>query len=426
VEFFKIISIIFFLLSYLLISLEHKIKVNKSAISLFTAGFLWVVVGLTLKSKEKIIHNLEIAGSEIFNIVIFLLAAMTLVEILINYNFFDLIRLNLIKLKLKDKFQFIIIGIITFFLSALLDNLTISIVMTQIARRFFKKNNLLIAASGIIILANAGGAWSPLGDVTTIMIWLSGKFSTFDVIRWGILPSLVFGLISILFLSKKIQSNSQDIIEKNNNITLTRGEKLVIFTTLISFIFPLLMNQFGLQPYIGLLFGLGLVWIIIELLQLKSQVKTHLEGDIDKLVKKIDISTLKFFIGILLSISALNTLGILENLSIILFGHEQQINRIITGNIILGVLSSIIDNVPLTAIAIDIIKTTDSRLWVLLALTVGTGGSFSLVGSVAGVVVMGIIKRLNFANYFRIAFLPVFFSYISLVIIWLIQYFLLD
>jgi Na+/H+ antiporter NhaD/arsenite permease-like protein len=423
-EIYSIIGIIIFISGYILIALEHKIKLNKSATALFTAGFLWLLVGLTQKSKSKIHHQLEVAGAEVFNILIFLLAAMTLVEVLIHYNFFDLIRIRLLELKLDDKKQFIIIGILTFFLSALLDNLTVSIVMTQIAQRFFKKENLLKTAAAIIIMANAGGAWSPIGDVTTIMLWLANKFNAFEVISMGLLPSIVLGAVVLIMLVKKIEKNTADNYE-NNKIQLTRGEKLVISVTLAGFLLPLVMNYFDLQPYIGLLLALGIVWTLIELLQIRSRVKTHLEADIDKLVKKVDIGSLKFFVGILLAVSALNSLGVLEKFSSFLFGKKEETLRIIISNAFLGIFSAIFDNVPLTAIAIDMIKTTDPRLWVLLAITVGTGGSLLLIGSVAGVVVMGMVKELTFDKYFKIAFLPALIGYFTAIFTWCLQFFLI-
>ncbi len=420
-----ITAVLVFVFSYLLITLEHKIRLNKSAVALFTAGFLWLITAIAVRSKETLSHALEIAGADIFNIVIFLLAAMTLVEILIHYNFFDLIRLRLLKMRLNDKKQFFVIGTLTFFLSALLDNLTISIVMTQIARRFFKNENLLVAAAGIVVLSNAGGAWSPIGDVTTIMIWLADKFSAMEVIIYGFLPSFVLGAIALVMLGNQIKGVSTDDKTETRDVKLTRGEKLIISMTLVSFMLPLVMNYFGLQPYIGLLFGLGIVWILIEYAQIRSLVKTHLEGDIDKLVKKVDIGSLKFFIGILLSVAALNTLGVLESISELLFGANQETSRLIIGNVILGLLSAIVDNVPLTAIAIDIIKTTDPNMWVLLAITAGTGGSLLLIGSVAGVIVMGMIKELNFAKYFKIAFMPALVGYVAAVAVWGAQYYLL-
>ncbi len=418
------LSVAFFVLSYLLITLEHRFKINKSAISLSTAGILWILVVLSKINHEKISHLLEKTASEIFEIVIFLLSAMTLVEILIHYNFFDFIKIKLYKLNLKDNFQFLIISFLTFFLSAILDNLTVSIVMAQIARRFFRKENLLIVASSIILMANAGGAWSPLGDVTTIMLWLNNKFNAVEIIKYGFIPSFIFGLFSSFYLLKNIKKDTSDKKEETE-IKFTRGEKLVIFISLISFTFPLIMNTLGLPPYIGFLLGLGLVWSIIELIQIRSQIKTHLEAEIDILLRKTDIASLKFFIGILLSVSALNTLGILEKLSFFLYTSTPNFTRLVFGNVILGVLSALIDNVPLTAIAIDIVKTTDPQLWVLLAITVGVGGSLLLIGSVAGVIVMGMIKDLTFEKYFRIAFIPALISYFAAILTWYLQYQLL-
>lgn len=421
---FSITASIIFIISYILITLEHNLKINKSGVSLFTAGILWILVAFSGISKSSISHILEKTGSEVFDIFIFLLAAMTLVEILINYNFFDKIRINLLKLNFDDKKQFIIISILTFFLSAFLNNITVGIVMMQIARRFFKKENLLIMASSIIVMANVGGAWSPLGDVTTIMIWLAGKFNASQIILYGFLPSLIFSLIFLIIMIKKIKKDTPDSL-KEINIKFTRGEKLVITFALLGFLFPLIMNYFGLQPYIGLILGLGLVWIIIEFLQIRSKVRTHLESDIEILIKKVDFASLNFFIGILLSISALSALGLLHKLSLFLFGAQQEVSKIISGSIILGILSAIIDNVPLTAIGIDIIKTTDPQLWILFALTVGTGGSLLLVGSATGIVVMGIIKKLTFKKYFEIAFLPSLIGYFFAIGIWYIQYLLL-
>lgn len=421
---FSIIASIFFIISYILISLEHNLKINKSGVALFAAGFLWLLVALSGKSKSFISHSLEKAGSEIFDLIIFLLAAMILVEILIKYNFFDFIRIKLHKLNLDDKKQFILINLLTFFLSAFLDNITVGIVMIQTLKRFFKGKNLLIAAASVIVMANAGGAWSPLGDVTTIMIWLAGKFSASQIILWGFLPSLTFALVFIALMSKNIIKNTKDSLE-DKEIYFTRGEKLVIIFTLLGFLFPLVMNFFGLKPYIGLIFGLGLVWILIELLQIRSTVKTHLENDIEILIKNVDFPSLKFFIGILLSVSALNALGILYKLSLFLFGTNPDVSRIINGSIILGILSAIVDNVPLTAVGLDIIKTTDPRLWTLFALTVGTGGSLLLIGSAVGVIAMGIIKELTFKKYFQIAFFPSLTGYFLAIGIWYMQYLLL-
>lgn len=415
------LSLGLFILGYVFITLEHKLNTHKSAISLALGATLWIITAFHLHDKTHLQHSIAEAGTEIFSIIVFLLSAMTLVEILVHYQFFDLIRIRLSKMRLKDKKQFAVIATITFFLSALLDNLTVTIVMIQIARRFFRENNLLIVAAGIVILANAGGAWSPIGDVTTLMIWLAGKYSAGEIIIQTFIPSALLGIVSAGLLMKKMSSNTIDHA-KDIPVKLDFGAKLVIVTSLSSFILPILMNVIGLPPYIGLLLGLGVVWLMIEFLKIKSKQTTHLEANIDNLLQKTDISSIKFFIGILLSASALNTIGILEKISIVAFGQNQDITRVIAGNILLGPLSSIVDNVPLTALAIDIIKVSEPAVWTLLALTVGTGGSFLVIGSVAGVIAMGMIKELTFGRYLRIATIPAVAGFIVGVSFWLLEY----
>jgi len=416
-----ILALLVFIIGYILITLEHRLSTNKSGIALAVGGILWVIVALSGVSREIISHDLEIAGAEIFAIVAFLLAAMALVEVLIHYRFFDLIKLKLAKLRLKTRSQFLAICLLTFFLSAILDNLTITIVMIQIARKFFKDQNLLVATAGIVILANAGGAWSPIGDVTTIMLWLAQKFDAFQIITEGFLPALAIGLVSAGLLVRQIKDQAVEKDDENENIEFSFGSKLIIGTTIATFSLPLIMNLLGLQPYIGLLLGLGVVWTLIEFAKVRSKRQTHLTASIELFLQKVDISSLKFFIGILLSVSALHTLGALELMSDVIFGQNPEFARIATGNILLGGLSAIVDNVPLTALAIDIIDTTDQSLWVLLALAAGTGGSFLVIGSVAGVIAMGMVKELTFGKYLKIATLPAILGYMVGIGVWFLQ-----
>lgn len=417
-------SVVVFICGYVLIALEHKTNINKSAVALAMAGILWLLVVFSGLDKNILAHSLEVAGSEIFSIIVFLLAAMTLIEILIHYNFFDWLQQKIAERGLDDNKQFIVIAGMTFFLSALFDNLTITIVMIQMARRFFKGKNLLTAVCGIVILANAGGAWSPIGDVTTIMIWLAGKFSAREIIQYAFLPSFALGCVATYLLSRSIVKDTRDKQEKSIP-PFSGGEKMVIGLTIASFALPLMMSVVGLPPYMGLLLGLGIVWSLIEYLQVRSPVRTHLEASIESLMRKADISSLKFFIGTLLSVGALKTFGILDRFSIILFGIEQEVGRVIVGSMMLGLLSAIVDNVPLTAIAIDIIQTHNPQIWVLLAIAAGTGGSLLSVGSVAGVIAVGMVKELNFQRYLQIALIPALLGYISAMAVWFIQYNLL-
>lgn len=296
--------------------------------------------------------------------------------------------------------------------------MTATIVLIQIARRFFWKQNLLVMAVAIVILANAGGVFSPIGDVTTIMIWISGKFSAYEILVQGFLPSLIIGIVATLLLVRKIKPEDSIKEKVLPAESLTRGEKIVIGTAMFSFLLPILAKMVNLPPVIGILFGVGLTWIVVDLMKGVSRCRTHLTASIENLVQKTDIASINFFVGILLSVSALSTLGVLDYLSGFIYGGAQSFTGIVTGNILIGLISSILDNIPLTAIAIDILNTTNVSLWVLLAITVGVGGSLLPVGSASGVVAMGILKELSFKEYVKIGFMPALISFAVGVIFW--------
>lgn len=298
--------------------------------------------------------------------------------------------------------------------------------MVQIARRFFKGRNLLVAASAIVVAANAGGAFSPVGDVTTIMLWLAGKFTASEIILWGFLPALSILFVSTYFFAKEIKGDTAD--EKpvtNETVKLSTSEKVVIGATFASFALPPLAHLVGLPPFLGLMFGVGMVGLIIGwFANGQSKQESHLSMDIEKLVGKIDITSLLFFIGILFAVGALSFLGILDQISNGLFGENPEPNRLIAGSILLGAFSAIFDNIPLTAAAIDILQTTDFRLWVLLAICVGTGGSMLIIGSAAGVVAMGMVKELTFKEFLKIATIPAALGYVAAISVWYVQYLL--
>lgn len=420
--FIQWLAVAVFVVSYALIALEHKLKINKSAIALLAGTVLWLFVAI--EEPSVVGDHLKHAGSDVFAIIIFLLAAMSLVEVLAHYQFFDVIRGKLFALKLDERKQFLLILVLTFFLSAVIDNLTTTIIMIQIARKFFKDRNLLIAAAGIVIAANAGGAFSPIGDVTTIMLWFAEKFGTVEIIWKGILPSLTLLGVSAALLYRTIAPSTYDatteIVTK-----LHRSEKIIITMIFCSFGLPLAVSLLGLPPYIGLIFGLGVVWIFIDAAKQMLPHKTHLSASIEEFIKRTDIPSLKFFAGILLAVAALHSLGILEKIAELIYGASPALGTMIAGNVGLGLLSAILDNVPLTAIAIQLLQTSNSSIWILLALTVGTGGSLLVIGSAAGVVAMGMLKELNFARYFRIAFIPALLGFGAAVGVWALQYVLL-
>lgn len=413
----KIMSLTIFLIGYIGISQEHLLKISKTAISLLLGVSLWMLV--IVGGQNTIDHALVESGAEIFGLVIFLLSAMTLVEILTHYGLFDVIYAKLVRMQLRDKAQFVILSFLTFIFSAFLDNLTTTIVFLQIAGRFFRGKNLLRASAAIVIAANAGGAFSPIGDVTTTMLWLANKFTASAVIIQGILPSLAVFFVSTFLLSRHITTDTKDIVERS--IRIGKIEWLIIFLCLFSFVLPLVMTTLHFPPYIGLLFGLGMVWFAVDVIKHRLPERTSLMMSIETFFQKTDISSLYFFIGILLSISALRHIGLLDDISKVIFSSAKT-EHIIAGNILIGSLSAVFDNIPLTAAAIDIIKTTDTRLWVLLAFTVGVGGSIFSIGSAPGIIAMSMVKDLTFTTYLKIATVPAVAAYIVGVLVWFLQF----
>ena len=422
-----LIASIIFVVGYVLITLEHYWKVNKSITATALAAVLWALIAFTSPDSHAIEEALHIISAETFSLVVFLLAAMTLVEILVHYRFFDLLRAKLFSLGLKDGAQLILIGTLTFFLSAILDNLTTTIVMVQIARRFFKGHNLLVMAGMIVVAANAGGAFSPVGDVTTIMLWLAGKFSALDIILWAFLPSLAILLVSMLLFVRQLKKDSGDETPApSEQVILSRSDKVVISMSFASFVLPPLAHLIGLPPFMGLLLGVGLVGLTIGWFSNNAKHRdSHMSMEIEKLLGKLDITSLLFFIGILFAVGALGFLGVLDFISASLFGEDPAMSRLVAGSVLLGAFSAILDNIPLTAAAIDILQTTDPHLWILLAICVGTGGSMLVIGSAAGVVAMGMVKELSFTKYLKIAAIPAALGYIAGIVVWYIQYLLL-
>ena len=414
---------IIFILGYLGIATEHKTHINKAAIALVMAGVLWAITALVV--PHEIEEALAETGSEIFGITVFLLAAMSLVEILIHYRLFDIIRAKIVERGFTLEQQFLALSAMTFVLSGIVDNLTATIIAIQIARKFFWGRNLLVMAVAIVIAANAGGAFSPVGDVTTIMIWIAGKFTAFEILSKGFLPALVIGLVATGLLIRKIDS-SEKRMEGGEEIQtvaapLSRSEVVITVAALGSFFLPMVAKFIHLPPVIGILFGLGVTWTLVEAFRHVSAQRSHMTATIESLIQKTDIASIKFFVGILLAVSALHTLGVLAYFSQLIYGADQSFMNVVFGNIILGLVSPILDNIPLTAIALSVLDVADPNLWVLLALTVGTGGSLLSIGSAAGVVAMGMLKKLTFGEYFKIGFVPALLSFAAGIGVWAIE-----
>jgi Na+/H+ antiporter NhaD/arsenite permease-like protein len=417
----ELIAASLFVAGYVAIAMEHRVFINKSASSIVLALVLWLIAAVSLPT-ETVGHALAEASVDIFGIIVFLLTAMTLVEILIHYRFFDFIEAWLRRNKWKPYHMGWVMTILTFFLSAFLDNLTTTIIMIQIARRFFQKRELLAMGALIVVAANAGGAFSPIGDVTTIMLWFAEKFSALEVIVQGFVPSAVLTVISAFFLLRHITSQQLPSQDDEKKIVFSRSDRVIIMVALGSFLMPLLVSAFSLPPYLGLLGGLGVVWLLIDVAKQARPQPTHLDASIRRFFQKTDIESIQFFLGILLAVAAMHAMGILDVLTEALLGHDATPSRIITAFAGLGVASAIIDNVPLTAAAISSLEGVSASLWVLLALCVGTGGSMLVIGSAAGVVAMGMLPGLNFGKYLRVATIPALLGFVSAVAVWIGQY----
>ena len=400
---------------------EHNLEINKSWIALSTGSVMWMIVAFG-KSHNALHNSLVHSSSEIFELIIFLMGAMTIVEMMGHFRFFKWVETKLLEFNISNVGLFWLLGIITFFASALLDNLTSTLVMIQIGRHLYiRKENFNIFVINTVIAANAGGAMSPVGDVTTIMIWLAGKFTAWEILIKGAVPSLVAWIIPQILLTSKILVENREGREKKEELPL-KWE--IIVMGISTFVLAVVVNLLGLPPFFGILFGLGVVAILIDFRLKQGKLKKK-EGHIVNIIKTIDMATINFFVGILLAINALQLQGVLDQIANLIFGDDPANNvfGIIFGHTSLGIISAFLDNVPLTAAVIKMLpEGINSIYWVLLAITAGTGGSILIIGSAAGVAAMGQVEDLTFAEYFKKGTIPALMGYFAAVVTWYVMY----
>jgi Na+/H+ antiporter NhaD/arsenite permease-like protein len=412
-----------FVFGYLAIALEHRFFINKAATSLILAVLLWIIVSATIP-LEQLQNHITLVSSDLFGLVVFLITSMTLVEILLHYRFFDVIEQRLRKKGWNRHTLGWAMTWLTFLFSMLVPNFTAAIVAIQIVRRFFPPKELLYMAALMVIAANAGGTFSPVGDVVTLLLWFAGTFEAKELLLQGVGPALALTLVSGWLLTSKIERKTPITPEDAQEFrTPSRSEWAIIITALISFLLPLPASAFGLPPYFGLLAGLGAVWFLVDIAKHIRPKASHLEANIHHFLRQADIESIQFFVGVLLSVAALYALGILDSVTHWLLGSEPSIMRLVASFTGLGITSAFVDNVPLAAAAISSLHNVSSSFWILLSITVGTGGSLLVIGSAAGVVAMGMVKELTFAYYMRIATIPAFLGFIAAIIVWTLQYF---
>lgn len=390
-----------FLVGYLAIVFEHKISIDKSSSALLVGTLCWTVVSLISTNMDDTTEKLMHHVGEIAAILFFLIGAMTIVEIMDTYNGFDIITS---KINTRNQVKLLwIICFITFFLSAVLDNLTTTIVMVSLVKKLMNERKTRLLFVGMIVLsANAGGAWSPIGDVTTTMLWIGGNISAKNLIINLFLPSLVTMLLPLVILSfsmkDKLKEKAVDENVKNNFF----GKSIIFWTGILGLIaVPIFKSATHLPPFIGMLLVLGIIWAISELLIKNKEEEHKTKYSVFKALEKIDIPSIMFFLGILLAVSALETVGVLANAANWLTSTIKNQTLTVT---LIGLLSAVIDNVPLVAAAMGMYSLEqfpiDNPFWELLAYCAGTGGSALIIGSAAGVAAMG-MEKIEFFWYVK-------------------------
>ncbi len=397
--------VVVFVIAYAAIALEHPLKINKSASALIGAGLLWTIYALSTADHELISHQLGESLMATAQITFFLMGAMTIVEVVDAHNGFEVITKRIKTQQLSTLMW--LVGIVTFFLSALLDNLTTTIVMISLMRKLLSnRTDRLFFAGIIVIAANSGGAWSPIGDVTTTMLWIGGQITALNIIT-SVFPAAVASLLVPLAITAYVLRGrpveSPEHIEMDHGLKTTEFERNTMFFlglgTLIAV--PAFKTITHLPPFLGILFGLGIVWLVGDLIHRnkESEFKNHLT--LAHALSKIDMSSLVFFIGILLAVATLEHTHILTALAQRL---DHDIGRLDLIVLIIGMVSAIVDNVPLVAAAMGMYDLTtyptDHFLWEFLAYCAGTGGSILVIGSAAGVAAMG-LEKIDFIWYVK-------------------------
>ncbi len=398
--------IIIFVIAYAAIAFEHLLKVNKTASALIGAGLLWSIYAMSTGDHHLVNVQLGESLMSTAQIVFFLMGAMTIVEVVDAHNGFDVITRRINTKSLVSLLW--LIGIVTFFLSAVLDNLTTTIVMISLIKKLLNKQDDRLFFAGIIVIsANAGGAWSPIGDVTTTMLWIGGQITALAIMKGVFLASAVNMVVPLAITSwflkgKKVVSPARSE-EHGHSDTTTPFEQNLMFTMGLGILVcvPIFKAVTHLPPFMGILFGLGIIWLTGELIHSKKDDEAREHLTLARALKQIDMSSIIFFIGILLAVSTLEHTHILTNLAAWFnrtVGREDVIVAII------GMVSAIVDNVPLVAASMGMYSLAeyppDSFLWEFMAYCTGTGGSILIIGSAAGVAAMG-LEKIHFFWYVK-------------------------
>ncbi len=455
-----ILMVVIFVLGYTAIALEHPLKVDKAASALIIGSLLWVIyilggesilhLGFSTSWESFLVNNPEAHGlhairefiveqeiihhlGEISEILFFLLGAMTIVETVDQHEGFKIIT-DKIKTTNKVKLMWIL-SFLTFFMSALLDNLTTTIVLVALLRKLIDdKQTRWFFASMVVLAANAGGAWSPIGDVTTIMLWIGGQVTALKIIEGVILPSLVCMIVPLGILSFTMKGNvTRPEVDDDDAEFTTQGEQILFLVLGVAGLLfvPVFKTLTHLPPYMGMLLSLGVLWVVGELIHRNKPREIKNKLKVTAILQRVDVPTVLFFLGILSAVAALQSAGHLSLLSKFL---DEKLGNIFLIDLAIGVLSSIVDNVPLVAGAMGMYPVhevgvtgyqaffvVDGPFWEFLAYTAGTGGSMLIIGSAAGVAAMG-LEKIDFIWYLKKISWLAFVGYIAGAAVYYLQF----
>ena len=397
-------TVVIFVVTYAAIALEHPIKINKSASALLGAGLLWTIYAISTGNHDRVGHELDETVASTAQILFFLMGAMTIVEVIDAHDGFEIITSKIRTSRMTTLMW--IVCVVTFFLSAVLDNLTTTIVMVSLIKRLLdRQSDRLLFVSMIVIAANAGGAWSPLGDVTTTMLWIGGQITALAVVKALFLASAANMLIPLLVVNYQLgsrgfaaaidsESGPSDRPAFERNLMLALGLGILILV-------PAFKGVTHLPPFMGILFGLGILWLAGELVHRDKEPAAKKRLTVARALTQIDMSSIIFFLGILLAVAVLEHTKVLAALAAWL---DLTVGRQEVIVLMLGLISAIVDNVPLVAASMGMYGLAqypaDSFLWEFMAYCAGTGGSILIIGSAAGVAAMG-LEKIQFIWYVK-------------------------
>ena len=410
---YSLAMIAIFIVGYFLITIEHVTHINKATVALLIAVLCWALqFASSIDGHEKNIHYLGEHLANISQLIFFIIGALTIVETINEHKGFRVVS-DFIQVTSKQNLLWAI-GFITFFLSAVLDNLTTTIVMVTLTKKLLnERESRLLMGGGIVIAANAGGAWTPIGDVTTTMLWIGGQITTVETMSSLFLPSMVCFIASFILIYFMLDSKEiplQDLHHADHQ--MQPFGKFIFFLGVGLLIFvPIFKLITGLPPFMGILFALSVMWIVTDIVHSKHENRSHLR--VPHILSKIDLSSALFFLGILLCVTALESAGLLRQLAEWLNVHLGNTTLIA---MFIGLASAVVDNVPLVAASMGMYSLeqypVDSKFWQLVAYCAGTGGSALIIGSAAGVVFMG-LEKADFFWYLRKITIPALVGYFA-------------